>query len=237
MRMLIGATVLVDSCNRIPYVTAFHGNFGLMPPEKRNNDGFDWSVFLMSTDPRIHLFLLIILAVSAALMSVGWHARTATFLCWVLHTSACNHNLELLQGGDRLCIGILFWCMFLPIDEVWSIDRFLYEFDKKEKSYSQKARQEQASSRERTSEKGQTPSASEEKSTRSDSMAPRQSGSAPVTTDTWVQPNKQMFLGAASFGLTALMCTLYLCNAIHKSDPSALPCCCVVLHFQTLVVD
>lgn len=100
-----------------------------MPQDQYTADGFDLSIHRASYDPRFHLILTLIAATMAVFLFVGWHTRHAIVGVWLLFTSACHHNWEILQGGDMLMSILLFWSMFLPLSECWSVDSMLRYID------------------------------------------------------------------------------------------------------------
>jgi hypothetical protein len=66
---------------------------------------------------------LFVLAVAAALaLVVGYRTTAATALTWFLVVSLHARNPVLLNGGDSLLRRLLFWSVFLPLGERWSID-------------------------------------------------------------------------------------------------------------------
>ena len=46
----------------------------------------------------------------------------ATLVCWVLAVSLQNRNELVLDGGDMVQRVLLFWSLFLPLGEIWSVD-------------------------------------------------------------------------------------------------------------------
>jgi hypothetical protein len=60
--------------------------------------------------------------VAAMAMLVGWHSRTAAFSVWLLTTSLQCRNILVLHSGDVLLRLSLFWALFLPLGDVFSLD-------------------------------------------------------------------------------------------------------------------
>jgi hypothetical protein len=55
-------------------------------------------------------------------MLVGYYTKTASFLTWILTLSLHNRNYLVLHGGDVLQRVILFYALFLPLGDCYSID-------------------------------------------------------------------------------------------------------------------
>lgn len=70
-----------------------------------------WATFLMV----VHLFV-------TATLIFGFRSRTSAFLTWALLLSLHNRAPLVLNGGDVLIRSLLFWSMFLPVGEIWSLD-------------------------------------------------------------------------------------------------------------------
>lgn len=67
--------------------------------------------------------LLFVLQTGLALsLFLGYRTRWATFLSWILLISIHNRNPWLLNGGDVYARLILFWMLFLPWGQAWSVD-------------------------------------------------------------------------------------------------------------------
>lgn len=61
-------------------------------------------------------------AACAVALLLGWRARVATVLCFVLLVSRQTRNELVLFGPDMVLRIILFWAMFLPLGARWSLD-------------------------------------------------------------------------------------------------------------------
>ena len=164
-----------------------------MPLDRYMAEGFDLSIHRASYDPRFHLILTLVAAVMAVFLFFGWHTRHAIVAVWLLFSSACHHNWELLQGGDMLMSILLFWAMFLPLNECWSVDSmFRYmDFDAARNASRGRVKVEATVQKEEGA-----------------------SGSAKAAVG-----GNSRYISAATIGWTSTVCTLYWCNAIHKYDP------------------
>ncbi len=58
----------------------------------------------------------------ALALLVGYRTRLVTVVCWVFLISLHSRNPLVLNGGDIYFRMVLFWAMFLPWGEIWSVD-------------------------------------------------------------------------------------------------------------------
>ncbi len=67
-------------------------------------------------------FLFIVAAIFALLMLLGRFTRTATIASWAMLLSLHTQNFITCYFSDEILRAILFWCMFVPLGRVWSLD-------------------------------------------------------------------------------------------------------------------
>ena len=67
-------------------------------------------------------FLLALQLGFAVCLILGFRTRIATAVSWLLLVSIQNRNPWILNGGDVYLRCILFWTIFLPWGQVWSLD-------------------------------------------------------------------------------------------------------------------
>lgn len=77
-------------------------------------DGYGWALALW----------LVGFAAALALL-IGWRARAAAAVAWIVYLSFAGRAPEITQGGDALLPLLLFWMIFLPVGAVWSVDAAL----------------------------------------------------------------------------------------------------------------
>jgi hypothetical protein len=124
-RVALAITVLGDVVDRANDLEAHYTDAGVLPRglvlEKFTNatwlslhmwGGSWWAMAIMFA---IHLM-------AATAMLVGWHSRKAAFLVWLLTTSLQSRNILVLHSGDVLLRLSLFWALFLPLGDVFSLD-------------------------------------------------------------------------------------------------------------------
>jgi hypothetical protein len=61
----------------------------------------------------------------AVLFTIGYQTRLMAVLSWYLYTSLILRNTWLYFILDRYFYYLLFYAMFLPLDERWSVTQFL----------------------------------------------------------------------------------------------------------------
>ena len=130
MRIGVGIILLVDLYIRSLSITAFFTDEGVLPIEALKN--YNWSptyfcFHALSGDLWWQVVLFIINALCIILLIIGFRTRLFTFICWVLLTSLQNRNPYILQGGDDLLRLLLFWGIFLPWGERYSILKKSYQ--------------------------------------------------------------------------------------------------------------
>lgn len=81
-----------------------------------------WSLNWLSRTTWFQTTLMAIGSCAAVLLVIGWQTRWTTIICWFLVTSLLNSAPPIVGGGDILLNLLLFWGMFLPLGQYWSID-------------------------------------------------------------------------------------------------------------------
>lgn len=108
-RMVLGLVVFSQALFLARDFEAFYSTAGvLQSPEGSEN-------FL-------RLLLFGILPLFAVFLSIGLFTRLSTLLCFGMLIMVQNANPQILQGGDVLLRLLLFWSLFLPLGQVWSMD-------------------------------------------------------------------------------------------------------------------
>ena len=126
MRIAVGFVLLTDICIRSLSIKAFFTDEGVLPIEVLKQ--YNWSpnyfsLHAISGDLWWQILLFTINAVCIALLIIGYRTRLFTFICWVFLTSLQNRNPFILQGGDDMLRLLLFWAVFLPWGERYTIQK------------------------------------------------------------------------------------------------------------------
>ena len=81
-----------------------------------------FSVFFWTQDPQLIAALFVLHAVVALFLLVGYQTRIALVVSFLFVISLDHHNPFVLSYADTLFRMLLFWAIFLPLGERWSID-------------------------------------------------------------------------------------------------------------------
>lgn len=128
MRIAVSAVVLLDLGIRLSDLEAFYSNTGATPLPMIFR--YCWNPYFISVHTtsglwQVQLLIFLFHFFCAAMLFIGYRTRLFSFLCWFLLLSLHNRNGLILQGGDDLLRMVLFWGMFLPWGEKYSVDRLL----------------------------------------------------------------------------------------------------------------
>jgi len=127
-RVFMGLTVIGDIINRWSDIRAHYTDEGFMPRfmvlQYFHNDS--WITFHMAAGTTPFIAVLYFLhIVFAALYAVGYWTRLNAFLCWVWTLSLHNRNIFVLHGGDLYMRCVMFFALFLPVGDCYSVDNML----------------------------------------------------------------------------------------------------------------
>lgn len=124
-RILFSLVLVMDCLTRWFDATAHYTDQGLLPRIVLLESGWHpnfLSLHMMSGEPWfIHALFLIQVALAICL-GLGFRTRLVTALSWFILISLHNRNPWLLNGGDVYARVVLFWMLFLPWGQVWSLD-------------------------------------------------------------------------------------------------------------------
>lgn len=127
MRIAISLVLLGDLVIRSLSIKAFFTDQGVLPIQvlkDYNWNPYYFSFHALSGDLWWQILLFIINATCVIALLIGYRYRLFTFICWVFLTSLQNRNPFILQGGDDLIRLLLFWAIFLPWGERYSIQKY-----------------------------------------------------------------------------------------------------------------
>ena len=126
-RIAFGILILADLFNRSRFLKDFYTDEGLLSlyALKRIYEGnYYTSVHALSGDYYFQLFLFLLAAIFAFFLLIGFFTRIATIVSWALLVSLNLRNPLLLQGGDIIFRCLLFWGIFTPWAERFSVDSY-----------------------------------------------------------------------------------------------------------------
>lgn len=126
MRVAVAICVLIDLAIRSTDLVAHYTDQGILPLELLFRYGWlpeYFSFYQLGNSPMWTIIVFAIHGLVGLLLLVGVRTRLVTFLCWLLMVSLHNRNHLILQGGDDLLRLLLFWGMFLPWGNYFSVDK------------------------------------------------------------------------------------------------------------------
>ena len=126
-RATLGAVLFADLCSRLGNVAAFYSDAGVLPRAALSGERWRIALHLANGQPWFAAALLVLEALAALALLLGWRTRLATLLCFLLQASLLNRNELVLLPGDTLLVCLLFWGLFLPLQARWSVDASLSE--------------------------------------------------------------------------------------------------------------
>jgi len=123
LRMALAALILCDLALAAEHLRAFYTDDGILPRHLVFGDHLPlFRLHLLSGAAWCEGLLFAAEAVGAVALLLGWRARVAVVLCFVLLVSRQTRNELVLFGPDLVLRIILFWAMFLPLGARWSLD-------------------------------------------------------------------------------------------------------------------
>lgn len=126
MRIAVSIILLIDLFIRSLSIKAFFTEEGVLPLEILKNYNWHPSYFsfhAISGELWWQIVLFCLNAFCVILLLIGYRTKLFTFICWTFLVSLQNRNPFILQGGDDLLRLILFWGIFLPWGERYSISK------------------------------------------------------------------------------------------------------------------
>ena len=126
LRIGVGLTLIFDLIQRSYDLRAFYTDSGVLPRVdylRLWNNEWWISLHMAGGLATFEAILFIIAAIFAVMLLLGYRTRFAMIMSWFFLVSLHLRNPTVLQGGDILFRVILFWMMFLPLGQAWSLDR------------------------------------------------------------------------------------------------------------------
>jgi len=125
-RICLAFLLLVDLFDRGRDLRAHYADWGVLPRAPLLDlflHPYCFSLHFINGTWQWQLFLFLLAGLFALALLLGYRTRLMTVGSWVLLVSLHNRNPFVLQGGDTLLRMSLFWAMFLPLGDRWSLDR------------------------------------------------------------------------------------------------------------------
>jgi hypothetical protein len=127
LRIGLGALLLADLAYRTLDLEAHYADMGVLPRGALRAVLHDpagmWSLHELSGAWQAHAALFVLAALAAVALLVGYRARLAAAVSWLLLVSIHHRNPFLITGADQVLRLLLFWSLFLPIDARFAVRR------------------------------------------------------------------------------------------------------------------
>ncbi|MCU4926222.1 HTTM domain-containing protein [Halobacteria archaeon AArc-dxtr1] len=123
-RVFLGLLIVADMLLRSRNFSFYYTDDGLVPQELATSVTSEgaFSFYFMTSNPDLLAALFVIQALIAVQLIVGYRTRLATILSFLFVISLDHHNPLVTSYADIIFRLLLFWAMFLPLGERWSID-------------------------------------------------------------------------------------------------------------------
>jgi hypothetical protein len=128
-RIAFGTYLVLNLATRLPYLTDFYTDSGIVPREAIIRLWpKPWVVSLnyLSGEAWVQLVLFLLAVVLACGLAVGYRTRLCTVGSWLLFCSIHVRNPTVNYYADLVIIALLFWAMFVPLNGRWSLDAILH---------------------------------------------------------------------------------------------------------------
>jgi hypothetical protein len=122
-RMLTGAILVWDLANRALEIRLHYTDQGILPIKSLLEfDCLFPSIYLIASSVPEVAALMVIHGLFGLALIAGYRTSAVTVICWYLTRSLHARNFAVLNGGDVVFISLLFWAMFVPWGQRWSLD-------------------------------------------------------------------------------------------------------------------
>ncbi|MEW6280964.1 MAG: HTTM domain-containing protein [Candidatus Eremiobacterota bacterium] len=126
LRIAVGLIVVVDLAIRATDLVAHYTDAGVLPRADliaTAEEPLWFSVHMGSGQWPFQAALFLVAGLAGAALCAGYRTRWATLVSWFMLCSLQARNPVVLNSGDALLRLLLFWGIFLPWGECWSMDR------------------------------------------------------------------------------------------------------------------
>lgn len=133
-RVLIGLIIMADVLYRLPDLTNFYTDIGLVPRALFMNEmGMPWSLSFHFANGSFAFAAVMfgIQFIFGLMVFLGYKANWAMFGAYLMNVSVHNRNWLVNNGGDDVLRAILFLSICLPLSRCFSVDAAMKKEDKK----------------------------------------------------------------------------------------------------------
>jgi hypothetical protein len=137
-RAFIGIIVMADVIYRLPDLTNFYTDIGLVPRGIFISEmamPWSFSLHLANGSLAYQVILFALHFLFGLMLLTGYKTRWAFLGAYLMTVSVHNRNWMVNNGGDDVLRSILFLSIFLPTNRWWSVDSALSKEEKPSGSY------------------------------------------------------------------------------------------------------
>ena len=124
-RIALALCLLLDLLRRVPFVTLWYSNLGLLPNHTvlwEPAYPYTWSFFFMASRPSEVAIGFLVCAVAYTMLLFGFRTRTAQVASLLCVLSLHGRLLMLENSGDAVLGQLCLWTLFLPTGRRYSVD-------------------------------------------------------------------------------------------------------------------
>lgn len=134
-RAFMGIIVMADVVYRLPDLTNFYTDAGLVPRATFISEmamPWSFSLHLANGSFPFIVFMFAVHFILGLMIFTGYKTRWAFLGAYIMTVSVHNRNWMVNNGGDDILRSILFLSVFLPTNRFWSVDSALSKEEKPE---------------------------------------------------------------------------------------------------------
>mmetsp|Transcript_8977 Transcript_8977/g.13431 ORF Transcript_8977/g.13431 Transcript_8977/m.13431 type:complete len:638 (+) Transcript_8977:75-1988(+) len=117
MRVCLSLLVLIDLLARAPHIRMYQTDEGMFGKRERSEEDWPLALHVIWRSYYSHIVLNGMLACAAVSLMIGDSPRISAIITWILWTSMISIDENLLQGGDHILAGGLFFLILLPHED------------------------------------------------------------------------------------------------------------------------
>ena len=121
-RIVYGLLVFLWAVTMLPDAVAFFSDDGILRVFEVGEG--QWTLLAINDSPAVAFALVALLAVAGACIALGYRARVATIIAFVILVSLRRRNPWVWNGGDSLVRHVSFFMIFAPSSAALSLDRW-----------------------------------------------------------------------------------------------------------------
>lgn len=121
-RILVGVLIIIDVLLRFRNLNFFYTDLGPVKSELIISDFNQFSLLYYITDPIGVSIVFIVQILLAIILILGYKTKTVFIISTILVISVDLRNPYVASYADTLFRLLLFWAIFLPLGNKWSID-------------------------------------------------------------------------------------------------------------------